>query len=84
MISSVVMFGLLAYFIVPKIASRVGKAAAILLAVLLVLFIGYSRFFMGAHYITDVIAGTALGVAWVTLAILSIEMISGKAVKENE
>jgi len=39
---------------------------------------------MGAHYITDVIAGTALGVAWVTLAILSIEMISGKAVKKNE
>jgi len=84
MISSVVMFGLLAYFIVPKISSRAGKAAAILLAVLMVLFIGYSRFFMGAHYITDVIAGTALGVAWVTLAILSIEMISGKVVKEHE
>jgi len=84
MISSVVMFGLLAYFLVPKISSRAGKAAAILLAVLLVLFIGYSRFFMGAHYITDVIAGTALGVAWVSLAILSIEMISRKAVKENE
>ena len=81
MISSVIMFGLLAYFIVPKISSRAGKAAAILLAVLLVLFIGYSRFFMGAHYITDVIAGTALGVAWVTFAIMSIEMISGKAVK---
>ena len=84
MISSVIMFGLLAYFIVPKISSRAGKAAAILLAVLLVLFIGYSRFFMGAHYITDVIAGAALGVAWVNLAILSIEMITGKAVKENE
>jgi len=84
MISSVIMFGLLAYFLVPKISSRAGKAAAILLAVLLVLFIGYSRFFMGAHYITDVIAGTALGVAWITLAILSIEMISRKAVKENE
>ena len=84
MISSVIMFGLLAYFIVPKISSRAGKAAAILLAMLLVFFIGYSRFFMGAHYITDVIAGTALGVAWVTLAILSIEMISGKAVKKNE
>lgn len=81
MISSVIMFGLLAYFIVPKISSRAGKAAAILLAMLLVLFIGYSRFFMGAHYITDVIAGIALGVAWVTLAIMSIEMISGKAVK---
>ena len=84
MISSVIMFGLLAYFIVPKISSRAGKAAAILLAVLLVLFIGYSRFFMGAHYITDVIAGTVLGVAWVCLAILSIEMISGKVGKKHE
>ena len=84
MISSVIMFGLLAYFIVPRISSQAGKAAAILLAVLLVLYIGYSRFFMGAHYITDIIAGAALGVAWVTLTILSIEMINRKAVKKNE
>ena len=84
MMSAVIMFGLLAYFIVPKISSWAGKAAAILLAVLFVFFIGYSRFFMGAHYITDIIAGTALGVAWVTLVILSIEMISRKVVKENE
>jgi len=84
MISSAIMFGLLAYFIVPKISSRAGKAAAILLAVLFVLFIGYSRFFAGAHYITDVIAGTVLGVAWVTLAIMTIEMISGKVGKKHE
>ena len=84
MISSAIMFGLLAYFIVPKISSRAGKAAAILLAVLFVLFIGYSRFFMGAHYITDVIAGTVLGVAWFCLAIISIEMISGKVGKKHE
>lgn len=84
MISSVIMFALLAYFIVPRISSRAGKAAAVLLAVLFVVYIGYSRFFMGAHYITDVIAGTALGVAWVTLAVLTIEMISGKVVKKDE
>lgn len=84
MMSAVIMFGLLAYFIVPKISSRAGKAAAILLAVFLVFFIGYSRFFMGVHYITDIIAGTALGVAWLTLVIFSIEIISRKVVKENE
>lgn len=84
MISAVIMFGLLAYLIVPKISSWAGKAAVILLAILLVFFIGYSRFFMGAHYITDIIAGTVLGVALLILAILSIEMISRKAVKENE
>lgn len=84
MMSAVIMFGLLAYFIVPKISSRSGKAAAILLAVFLVFFIGYSRFFMGVHYITDIIAGTALGVAWLTLVIFSIEIISRKVVKGNE
>lgn len=84
MISSVIMFGLMAYFLVPKISSRAGRAAAILLSVLLVLFIGYSRFFMGAHYITDVIAGAAVGLVWITLTIVSIEKISRKAVKKNE
>lgn len=73
-ISGVICFGLIAYFFVPKISSRFWKAVVIILAVFMMLFIGYSRFFMGAHYLTDVVAGLAAGVAWFGLAIMLIEL----------
>jgi undecaprenyl-diphosphatase len=87
-ISGVIGFGLVAYFFVPKISSRFWKAVVIIIAVLMMLFIGYSRFFMGAHYLTDVVAGLAAGVAWTGLVITSIELLFTKGdhkyVKEKE
>jgi len=78
MISGVICFGLIAYFLVPKISSRFWKAVVIIFAVLMILFIGYSRFFMGAHYLTDIVAGLAVGVAWTSLAIMLIELLYKK------
>lgn len=78
MISSIICFGLLAYFFVPKISSRFWKVVVILSAVLVVVFVGFSRFFMGDHYLTDIVAGAAVGIAWVCLVVLSIEHISRK------
>jgi len=88
MMSSVICFGLIAYFFVPKISSQFWKATMIIFSVLMVLFIGYSRFFMGAHYLTDIAAGLAVGVAWTSLVIMLTELsnIKGghKHVKEKE
>jgi membrane-associated phospholipid phosphatase len=43
---------------------------------------------MGAHYLTDIVAGLAAGVAWTSLVIMSIELLykkgDNKYVKENE
>ena len=54
----------------------------------MVLFISCSRFFMGAHYLMDIVAGLAAGVAWTSLVIMSIELLykkgDNKYVKENE
>jgi len=88
MMSSVICFGLIAYFFVPIISSRFGKAMIIILAIFMVLFIGYSRFFMGAHYLTDLLAGVAVGVAWTSLVIMVIELLNKKGghkhVKEKQ
>jgi len=74
-ISGVICFGLIAYFFVPKISSSFWKSIVIIIAVLMMLYIGYSRFFMGAHYLTDIVAGLAAGVAWTSLVIMSIELL---------
>lgn len=83
MISSVICFGFLVYFFVPTISSRFWKAVAILTAMLLVIFVGFSRFFMGAHYMTDIVAGTTVGIVWFCIVVLSIERISRKGEEKN-
>jgi membrane-associated phospholipid phosphatase len=77
-ICGVILFGLLAYFLVPRISSPFGKVMMIIFAVLMMLFIAYSRFFLGAHYLTDVAAGLAGGVAWTSLVIMVIEIFYKK------
>jgi undecaprenyl-diphosphatase len=87
-ISGVIGFGLVAYFFVPLISSRFWKVTLIIFAVLMMLFIGFSRFFMGAHYLTDVVAGLAAGVAWTGLVVMIIELLYNKGdykyVKEKD
>ena len=78
MISTVICFGFLIYFFVPKISSRFWKAVVILTAILLVVFVGYSRFFVGAHYLTDIVAGTAVGIVWLCIVVMSFESITRK------
>jgi undecaprenyl-diphosphatase len=70
---AVTLYGLLAYLLIPTISSRFWKWVVIVLAVLIMLFIGFSRLFVGGHYLTDVIAGYAVGVAWAGIVYMTIE-----------
>ena len=45
-------------------------------AFLTILYIGFCRLYMGGHYLTDVLAGYALGVAWAGLVFTLIEWIA--------
>jgi membrane-associated phospholipid phosphatase len=74
-ISVVASYGLVAYFFVPRISSWQGKAAVIVGAVLIALYVGFSRIFLGDHYLTDVVAGYATGIAWSGLAYTVVELI---------
>lgn len=73
--SAVLGFGLLAYLLIPRVSSRFWKAAIMAIAVLLMLYIGFSRFFMGAHYLIDVLGGLALGVSWTALVFTGTELL---------
>jgi undecaprenyl-diphosphatase len=62
--AAVTFFGLLAYLLAPKMRSAFGKVFVVGLAILIMLFIGFTRVFTAAHYFTDVLAGYAMGIAW--------------------
>lgn len=81
--ASVMCYGLLAYLIVPWIRPGWGKAAVIALAVLMILFVGFSRVFIGDHYPTDVLAGLALGIAWASLVYTTVEFVARPRTKSK-
>jgi membrane-associated phospholipid phosphatase len=63
-IGVIVFYGLMAYLLAPKIRSTLGKGLVIGAALLISLFVGFSRVFTAGHYLTDVLAGYSIGIAW--------------------
>jgi membrane-associated phospholipid phosphatase len=82
-ITVVVFYGLLAYLLVPKMRTGFGKFIVILAALLIIGFVGFSRVFTGGHYLTDVLAGYALGIAWSGMAYGLIENYFKKRRSQN-
>ena len=70
---SVVAYGMLAYLAMRLLPGRAHVPVALLMAALAAT-IGASRMFLRVHYASDVLAGFALGVCWLTLCIVSIEL----------
>jgi undecaprenyl-diphosphatase len=68
-LNSTVIASLVAYLIVLHLTSRLAKAVTIALAVLWFVAMGLSRVFLGHHWLTDVIAGWTLGLAWAAIVI---------------
>lgn len=77
--SAVVCYGFLAYLWVPKLRSLFWKWVVAIGTLAIMAYIGYGRLFLGEHYLSDVIAGYALGVFWTGLVYTSLEVIFYKS-----
>jgi len=60
-ISAIILFSLLIYFYKDEIKDKVRKSWFITINLFLILFIGFSRIYINAHWFSDVLAGFALG-----------------------
>jgi undecaprenyl-diphosphatase len=76
--SAVACYGFLAYLLIPKMPSLFWKWTLVIATLLMVLFDGYSRIYTGNHYLTDVLAGYALAIAWAGLVFTVLERSFGK------
>lgn len=61
--SSTVVYGALLLVFLPVVARR-ARPVVVAAAVVLVAAIGFTRLALGVHYITDVLGGFVLGLAW--------------------
>lgn len=74
-VTSVIVFGTLAYLIVRLEPTIRMRRWTIAIATFLILLIGLSRVYLGVHYPTDVLAGYLAGFVWATFAAFTIEVI---------
>jgi len=72
---SLIVFGMLAYLLIllgPR--NRRAQVAIVGGATLLILAIGLSRLYLGAHYFSDVVGGYAAGMLWLSACISGLEV----------
>jgi len=67
--STVVFFGLLAYFSWQIWKSTRVKVASSILLVALAFFVGFTRLYLNVHWLSDVVGGYLLGIFWLTLCV---------------
>jgi membrane-associated phospholipid phosphatase len=82
-VTVVVFYGLLAYLLVPNLRSVFWKVVVAAAALFLIVYVGFSRVFTGGHYLTDVLAGYAVGIAWSAAVYTLIELIFQKIRSKN-
>ena len=72
---SLIAYGMLAYLLIllgPR--NRRAQFAIVAGVTLLVLAIGFSRLYLGAHYFSDVVGGYAAGMLWLSACISGLEV----------
>jgi membrane-associated phospholipid phosphatase len=70
-LNSTIVYGMLTYILVTVCTRRsAAKVGIVIFFVLLVLGIGFSRLYLGVHYLSDVLGGFAVGIVWLATCIV--------------
>jgi undecaprenyl-diphosphatase len=72
---AVAVYGMLAALLAAATSSWARKVAAWAAAVVIVGVVAVSRLYLGAHWLTDVLGGLALGAAWLFALLTSVRTI---------
>lgn len=78
---STAFYGYLIYYVYKNIKNKKLKAVICSLLSVLIIIIDISRIYIGVHYVSDVIAGTVLSIAYLILFINVEKFIAYR--KEN-
>ena len=66
---AIAFYGLITFFLFESLKKRWAKIIAISLGIILIILIGISRIYLGAHWPSDVLASYASSLAWLSIII---------------
>lgn len=67
--AAVAFYGVLAAFLVSRTRDRAKRAACVAVAIAAVTLVAFSRIYLGAHYLSDVVAAACSSTAWLVLCL---------------
>jgi len=70
---SVAVYGALCLVLVRRLTGPT-RLVCLAAAVLLVSLIGFSRLYLGVHFLSDVLAGFSVGLAWLALCVVVLDL----------
>ncbi len=76
--TALVLYGLLAYLVWQITDKGWARALAVAFAVGTTLAVGFSRLYLGVHWLTDVLGGYAAGVAWLVFSIALVRFLEAR------
>jgi membrane-associated phospholipid phosphatase len=78
---SLIGFSMLAYTVIRVfgIERMLARVCIWTAAIVLIVLVGYSRIYLGVHYLSDVAAGYTLGVLWLAVCFTGLQMVSRRA-----
>ena len=69
---STMLYGLLAAYVAHRVDRWQWRLVSVLVCGAIVALVAFSRLYLGAHYLTDVLAGVSEGLAWLALVWLVV------------
>jgi len=78
---STLFYGVLAAMLISRIHVWSWRAAFVMSAIMMVSLVALTRLYLGVHFLSDVLAGVAEGVAWLTLCLVG--MYSFRAIRRS-
>jgi undecaprenyl-diphosphatase len=70
-----IIYGFMAVFLISRTASWLSRFLIVTLMVVFVFLVALSRMYLGAHYLSDVLAAMAAGIAWLALCLTSMQTL---------
>jgi undecaprenyl-diphosphatase len=78
-----VFFGGIVALVFHLTKNRMARAGALFAGAVIVLAVGFTRIYLGAHWLTDVLAGFLVGLLWVVLCATGTEFFARRATKSR-
>lgn len=74
-VAATLLYGFLAAYLTRHARSWAQRAVVALLACVMVALVALSRMYLGAHYLTDIMAAVAEGCAWLAICITAVSTL---------